>query len=99
MEVRWGKIYCITNKLFWPVDLLHKTLAEFQDDLPPGKSLEEIFKLYDEYEQNRTALLAKCQAEREYIIWRSAVKQRSQSLSPGRREKHSLDRSLTSSGI
>ncbi|XP_067135966.1 coiled-coil domain-containing protein 177-like isoform X2 [Centruroides vittatus] len=85
------------RSIFPPVDLLHKTLAEFQDDLPPGKSLEEIFKLYDEYEQNRTALLAKCQAEREYIIWRSAVKQRSQSLSPGRREKHSLDRSLTSS--
>ncbi|GIY19278.1 uncharacterized protein CEXT_15721 [Caerostris extrusa] len=36
-----------------PVDLLHKTLAEFSDDIESDKPLEEIVKLYDEYEQQR----------------------------------------------
>ncbi|GFS90870.1 uncharacterized protein TNCV_3027311 [Trichonephila clavipes] len=70
-----------------PVDLLHKTLAEFSDDIEPDKPLEEIVKLYDEYEQQRIILLQKCQAEREFLIWRSTSKRRSHSLSPCRRSR------------
>ncbi|XP_071039728.1 coiled-coil domain-containing protein 177 isoform X4 [Parasteatoda tepidariorum] len=36
-----------------PVDLLHKSLAEFSDDLDVNKPLEDIVKLYDEFEQQR----------------------------------------------
>lgn len=68
-----------------PVDLLHKSLAEFSDEVEPDKPLEEIVKLYDEHEQQRIILLQKCQAEREFLIWRSTSKRRSQSLSPCRR--------------
>ncbi|XP_071039725.1 coiled-coil domain-containing protein 177 isoform X2 [Parasteatoda tepidariorum] len=70
-----------------PVDLLHKSLAEFSDDLDVNKPLEDIVKLYDEFEQQRIILLQKCQAEREFIIWRSATKRRAHSLSPGCRDK------------
>ncbi|GIY70370.1 hypothetical protein CDAR_61922 [Caerostris darwini] len=70
-----------------PVDLLHKTLAEFSDDIESDKPLEEIVKLYDEYEQQRIILLQKCQAEREFLIWRSTSKRRSHSLSPCRKTR------------
>ncbi|XP_035207627.1 coiled-coil domain-containing protein 177-like isoform X2 [Stegodyphus dumicola] len=70
-----------------PVDLLHKTLAEFSDDVEPDKPLDEIVKLYDEHEQQRIILLQKCQAEREFLIWRSTSKRRSHSLSPCRRSR------------
>ncbi|KAG8182420.1 hypothetical protein JTE90_018307 [Oedothorax gibbosus] len=70
-----------------PVDLLHKTLEEFSDDVEGDKPLDEIVKLYDESEQQRIILLQKCQAEREFLIWRSTTKRRSQSLSPCRRSQ------------
>ncbi|GBM52731.1 hypothetical protein AVEN_28332-1 [Araneus ventricosus] len=70
-----------------PVDLLHKTLEEFSDEIETDKPLEEIVKLYDEYEQQRIILLQKCQAEREFLIWRSTSKRRSHSLSPCSKSK------------
>lgn len=40
--------------LLKPVDLLHKTLAEFSGEIEAdNKPLEEIVKLYDEHEQHR----------------------------------------------
>ncbi|XP_055932136.1 coiled-coil domain-containing protein 177-like isoform X1 [Argiope bruennichi] len=70
-----------------PVDLLQKTLEEFSDEIESDKPLEEVVKLYDEYEQQRIILLQKCQAEREFLIWRSTSKRRSHSLSPCSKSK------------
>ncbi|XP_076328706.1 uncharacterized protein LOC143234899 [Tachypleus tridentatus] len=65
-----------------PVQLLQKSLVDFEDEYGSGRTKDEVLKLYQDYEANRLRNLEKCRDERQKIILTAWEKQRSQSLSP-----------------
>ncbi|XP_064647902.1 coiled-coil domain-containing protein 177-like [Lineus longissimus] len=65
-----------------PMELLYKPLADFQEEhLAEGTSLQTIYNMYDEQENERIRVLKLCRHERDHLVSEDEVKSISR-LSP-----------------
>ncbi|XP_022250698.1 coiled-coil domain-containing protein 177-like isoform X2 [Limulus polyphemus] len=65
-----------------PVQLLQKSLRDFEEEYGNGRTKDEVLKLFQDYEANRLRNLERCRDERQKLMLTAWEKQRSQSLSP-----------------